>query len=270
MLPWSYPLPFPPPPPAPHPPGSSRPPSDSPGGRGGTSYFIPTGTRKNNFQSTGCSIFFILLYFLALRWIPLRGSCAIKQFVNSTFALLAFQPPWFLVSLPGRRELPERCNETKETISYLRAFLSCCGTNRRALANNVTSAQVVIVNKLIWSVGGRSRSGMWLVCDQFCPVYTRKSSARNGKVSIVLRLLHKFHRVNRLLALALHVWTGLMWLVCSRYVVGNADGMWLVRCMTWPVSAQYKIKGCRMDLAGWIASANPVHLFICAHCHWAV
>ena len=33
---------------------------------------------------------------------------------------------------------------------------------------------------------------------------------RNGKVSIVLRsrLLHKFHRVNRLLALALHVWTG--------------------------------------------------------------
>ena len=31
---------------------------------------------------------------------------------------------------------------------------------------------------------------------------------RNGKVSIALRLLHKFHRVNRLLALAWHVWTG--------------------------------------------------------------
>ena len=41
-----------------------------------------------------------------------------------------------------------------------------------------------------------------------------RASARNGKVSIVLRWLHKFHRVNRLLALsfalALHVWTGLM------------------------------------------------------------
>ena len=34
------------------------------------------------------------------------------------------------------------------------------------------------------------------------PVHTRKASARNGNVSIVLRLLHKFPRVNRLLALA--------------------------------------------------------------------
>ena len=61
------------------------------------------------------------------------------------------------------------------------------------------------INRQIASVG--------LVKSQFnprlSPVHTCKASARNGKVSIVLRLLHKFHRVNRLLALALHVWTGL-------------------------------------------------------------
>ena len=38
---------------------------------------------------------------------------------------------------------------------------------------------------------------------------TTRASARSGKVSIVLRLLHKFHRENRLLmlafALALHM-----------------------------------------------------------------
>ena len=43
--------------------------------------------------------------------------------------------------------------------------------------------------------------------SQYSPVHTCKASARNGKVTIVLRLrwLHKFHRVNWLLGLALHV-----------------------------------------------------------------
>ena len=42
---------------------------------------------------------------------------------------------------------------------------------------------------------------------QQCQVLSGRASARNGEVPIFLRLLHKFHRVNRLLAfaLALHV-----------------------------------------------------------------
>ena len=72
-----------------------------------------------------------------------------------------------------------------------------------------TPADGLPINRQIASVG--------LVKYQFnprsSPVHTCKASARvsarNEKVSIVLRLLHKFHRVNRLLALALHVWTGL-------------------------------------------------------------
>ena len=70
--------------------------------------------------------------------------------------------------------------------------------------------------QLLWS---------WSMCCDLSPIHTCKAraSARNGKVSIVLRLLHKSHRVNRLfaLALALHGLYGTKFVDMGLFIIGQ-------------------------------------------------